>query len=71
MAQDERRDFKMIESFPCMLRLSKHSESFFNNVVELYFGERGAVVRQASSARRTRGSIAPVQRVVMRRGAIL
>ena len=33
MAQDERRDFKKIENFPFMLRLSKHSESFFNDLL--------------------------------------
>jgi len=32
-AQDERKGFDIIEYFPIMLRLSKHSESFFSNLV--------------------------------------
>ena len=32
-AQDERRSFDIIEDFPFMLRLSKHSESFFSNLL--------------------------------------
>jgi hypothetical protein len=33
MAQDERRGFDIIEDFPFMLRLSKHSEPFFSNLL--------------------------------------
>ena len=32
-AQDERRRINFIEDFPFMLRLSKHSESFFSNLL--------------------------------------
>src|SRR5262249_16014858 len=31
-AQDERRSFDIIEDFPFMLRVSKHSEAFFRNL---------------------------------------
>jgi hypothetical protein len=31
--QDERRGAKMIEHFPFMLSLSKHSEAFFSNLL--------------------------------------
>ena len=33
-AQDERRGFDIIEAFPFMLRLSKHSEPFFSDLPE-------------------------------------
>jgi hypothetical protein len=33
-AQDERRGFDIIEDFPFMLRLSKHSEPLFSNLLE-------------------------------------
>ena len=33
-AQDERRGFDIIEYFPIILRLSKHSESFFSNLLD-------------------------------------
>ena len=32
VAQDERRISEMIEKFPLMLSVSKHSESFFNSL---------------------------------------
>jgi hypothetical protein len=32
VAQDERRISEMIEKFPFMLSVSKHSESFFNSL---------------------------------------
>jgi hypothetical protein len=37
-AQDERRLFDIIEVFPSMLRLSKHSELFFSNLLVDHFG---------------------------------
>ena len=33
-AQDERRNFEIIEDFPFMLRRSKHSVPFFSNLLE-------------------------------------
>jgi hypothetical protein len=35
MAQDERRPFDIIEDFPFMLRLSKHSEPLLNILLNL------------------------------------
>jgi hypothetical protein len=32
-AQDERRNFEIIEDFPFMLRRSKHSVPFFSNLL--------------------------------------
>jgi hypothetical protein len=37
-AQDERRDFDIIEDFPFMLRPSKHSEPFFSNLLARIVG---------------------------------
>jgi hypothetical protein len=34
-SQDERMIPEMIETFPFMLRFSKHSESFFNSLLNL------------------------------------
>jgi hypothetical protein len=34
MAQDERRGFEIVEDFPFMLRLSKHSEPLFSTLLE-------------------------------------
>ncbi len=34
MAQDERRGFEIVDHFPFMLRVSKHSEPFFSNLLE-------------------------------------
>jgi hypothetical protein len=36
MAQDERRGFEIVEGFPFMLRLSKHSESFFSTLLAAF-----------------------------------
>jgi len=33
-AQDERTGFDIIEDFPFMLRLSKHSEPFFSKLLD-------------------------------------
>ncbi len=33
MAQDERRGFEIVDDFPFMLRVSKHSEPFFSNLL--------------------------------------
>ena len=32
MAQDERREFEIVDDFPFMLRVSKHSEPFFSSL---------------------------------------
>jgi hypothetical protein len=34
VAQDERRGFEIVEDFPFMLRLSKHSEPFFSTLLD-------------------------------------
>jgi hypothetical protein len=36
-AQDERRNFEIIEDFPFMLRRSKHSVPFFSNLLEFRY----------------------------------
>jgi len=33
VAQDERRGFEIVHDFPFMLRVSKHSELFFGNLL--------------------------------------
>jgi hypothetical protein len=33
MAQDERRGFEIVDDFPFLLRVSKHSEPFFSNLL--------------------------------------
>ncbi len=35
MAQDERRGFEIVDHFPFMLWVSKHSEPFFSNLLRL------------------------------------
>jgi hypothetical protein len=35
VAQDERREFDIVDDFPFMLRVSKHSEPFFSNLLSL------------------------------------